>query len=122
MQPTSWHEIAALAEDRREPILSAWLRTEVRPIRVATGAVEINCGRSPDGKMLALLQERLEQWTGERWMIALSEEGGEPTLDEQDRAKQEAADQAAMDHPLVRQVLDAFPGAARAQGAPAGAG
>ena len=111
MQPTSWREIAALAEDRREPILSAWLRTEVRPIRVAAGAVEINCGRSPDGKMLALLQERLEQWTGERWMLALSEEGGEPTLDEQDRAVREAADQAAMEHPLVRQVLDAFPGA-----------
>ena len=111
LQPTSLREIAALAEERREPILSAWLRTEVRPIRVGAGAVEINCGRSPDSKMLALLQERLEQWTSERWMIALSEEGGEPTLDEQDRAKQEAADQAAMDHPLVRQVLDAFPGA-----------
>ncbi len=110
-QPTSLREIAALAEERREPILSAWLRTEVRPIRVAVGAVEINCGRSPDSKMLALLRERLEQWTGERWMIALSEEGGEPTLDEQDRAAQEAADRAAMDHPLVRQVLDAFPGA-----------
>ena len=111
VQPASLREIALLAEERREPILSAWLRTEVRPIRVTAGAVEINCGRSPDSKMLALLQERLEQWTGERWMIALSEEGGEPTLDEQDRAKQEAADQAAMDHPLVRQVLDAFPGA-----------
>ena len=111
VQPTSMREIAALAEDRREPILSAWLRTEVRPIRVAAGAVEINCGRSPDSKLLALLQERLEEWTGERWMIALSEEGGEPTLDEQDRAAQEAADRAAMDHPLVRQVLDAFPGA-----------
>ena len=111
VQPTSLREIAALAEERREPILSAWLRTEVRPIRVAAGAVEINCGRSPDSKLLALLQERLEEWTGERWMIALSEEGGEPTLDEQDRAVQEAADRAAMDHPLVRQVLDAFPGA-----------
>ena len=111
VQPTSWREIAALAEEQREPILSAWLKTEVRPIRVAAGAVEINCGSSPDGKMVALLQERLEEWTGERWMIALSEEGGEPTLDEQDRAKQKAADQAAIDHPLVRQVLDAFPGA-----------
>ncbi len=110
VQPTSLREIAALAEERREPILSAWLRTEVRPIRVGTGAVEINCGHSPDSKMLTLLQERLEQWTGDRWMIALSEEGGEPTLDEQDRAAQEAADRAAVEHPLVQQVLDAFPG------------
>ena len=103
--------IAALAEERREPILSAWLRTEVRPVRIGAGAVEINCGRSPDGKMLDLLRDRLQEWTGERWMIALSEGGGEPTLEEQDRAAQEAIDRAAMDHPLVRQVLDAFPGA-----------
>ena len=111
VQPTSWREIAALAEERREPILSAWLRTEVRPIRIAAGAIEINCGRSPDSKMLALLQARLEEWTGERWMVALSENGGEPTLDEQERAAAAAADQAATDHPLVRQILDAFPGA-----------
>ena len=61
--------------------------------------------------MLALLQERLEEWTGERWMVALSENGGDPTLDEQERAAAAAADQAATDHPLVRQILDAFPGA-----------
>ena len=103
--------IAALAEERREPILSAWLRTEVRPVRISAGAVEINCGRAPDGKMLDLLRDRLQEWTGERWMIALTEGGGEPTLEEQDRAAQEAADRAVMDHPLVRQVLDAFPGA-----------
>ena len=103
--------IAALADEKREPILSAWLRTEVRPVRVGAGTIEINCGRSPDGRMLDLLRDRLQEWTGERWMIALTEEGGEPTLAERDRAAQEAADKAAMDHPMVRQVLDAFPGA-----------
>ena len=103
--------IAALADERREPILSAWLRTEVRPVRIGPGMVEINCGPSPDGRMLDLLRDRLQEWTGERWMIALTDDGGEPTLAEQDRALQEAADRAAMDHPLVRQVLDAFPGA-----------
>ena len=102
--------IAALADERREPILSAWLRTEVRPVRVGAGTVEIDCGRSPDGKMLDLLRDRLQEWTGERWMIALTEDGSAPTLEEQDRAAQEAIDTAAIDHPLVRQVLDAFPG------------
>ena len=110
-RPVSLCEIVALADERREPILSAWLRTEVRPVRIAAGAVEINCGPAPDGKMLTLLQERLEQWTGERWMIALTDDAGEPTLDEQERAAAAAADRAATDHPLVRQVLDTFPGA-----------
>ena len=65
--------------------------------------------------MLDLLRDRLEEWTGERWMIALTDRGGAPTLDEQDRAAQEAAqeaaERAAADHPLVRRALDAFPGA-----------
>ena len=103
--------IAALAEEQREPILGAWLRTEVRPVRIGAGTVEINCGRSPDGRMLDLLRDRLQEWTGERWMIALTEGGGEPTLAEQERAAQDAASRAAMDHPMVRRVLDAFPGA-----------
>ena len=103
--------IAALADEKREPILSAWLRTEVRPVRIGAGTVEINCGPSPDGRMLDLLRDRLQEWTGERWMIALTEEGGAPTLAERERAAQEEADKAAMDHPMVRQVLDAFPGA-----------
>ena len=110
-RPQSLRAIAALAEERREPLLSAWLRTEVRPVHVAAGTVEINCGRAPDSRMLDLLRDRLQEWTGERWMIALTDEGGEPTLDQQDRAARDAADRAAMDHPLVRQVLDAFPGA-----------
>ncbi len=103
--------LAALADEQREPILSAWLRTEVRPVRIGPGTVEINCGPSPDGRMLDLLRDRLQEWTGERWMIALTDDGGAPTLAERDRALQEEADRAAMDHPLVRQVLDAFPGA-----------
>ena len=103
--------IAALADEKREPILGAWLRTEVRPVRVSPGTVEINCGPSPDGRMLDLLRDRLQEWTGERWMIALTDDGGAPTLAERERAAQEEADKAAMDHPLVRQVLDAFPGA-----------
>ena len=110
-RPETLRAIAALAEERRQPLLSAWLRTEVRPVRVTAGTVEIDCGRAPDGRMLDLLRDRLEEWTGERWMIALTDAGGEPTLDEQDEAAQEAADRAAADHPLVRRVLDAFPGA-----------
>ena len=110
-RPETLRAIAALAEERRQPLLSAWLRTEVRPVRVTAGTVEIDCGRAPDGRMLDLLRDRLEEWTGERWMIALTDAGGEPTLDEQDEAAQEAADSAAADHPLVRRALDAFPGA-----------
>ncbi len=109
--PASLEEIAALAETHREPTLGAWLKTEVRPVRVAAGTLEIDCGPAPNRKMLALLQSRLEAWTGARWMIALTDAGGGATLAEQAQAAADAADEAAKGHPLVREILEAFPGA-----------
>ncbi len=49
--------------------------------------------------------------TGERWTIALSREAGEPTLAEQGHAADAARRTAAAEHPLVRAILEAFPGA-----------
>lgn len=49
--------------------------------------------------------------TGQRWTIALSAEAGDPTLSAQDEAAHTARRDAAAMHPLVRSILDAFPGA-----------
>ena len=109
--PASLEEVAALAETHREPTLGAWLKTEVRPVRIAAGTLEIDCGPAPNRKMLALLQSRLEAWTGARWMIALTDAGGGATLAERAQAAADAADEAAKGHPLVRAIIEAFPGA-----------
>ena len=58
---------------------------------------------------------RLSRWlgaaTGRRWMIAVSREAGEPTLLQQrEEARRSRLDEAAQ-HPLVRSILTAFPGA-----------
>ena len=49
--------------------------------------------------------------TGSRWTIALSASRGEPTLAEQGAAADAARRASAADHPLVRAILEAFPGA-----------
>jgi len=61
--------------------------------------------------MAGELGEKLQAWTGRRWMVALSEEPGEPTLEERAAAKVAAKLRAAEDDPLVRQVLKIFPDA-----------
>jgi DNA polymerase-3 subunit gamma/tau len=53
----------------------------------------------------------LAEATGTRWTIALSAAQGEPTLAEQGNAADAARRTAAAGHPLVRAILDAFPGA-----------
>jgi DNA polymerase-3 subunit gamma/tau len=54
---------------------------------------------------------RLQDWTGMRWMVTLSREAGAPSLVEQAEAKNQAAAVGVRADPLVRRVLDFFPGA-----------
>ena len=57
------------------------------------------------------LREKLNAWTGRRWIVALSNEPGAPPVGEVARQR-EAEERAHMSqHPAVRAVLDAFPDA-----------
>jgi DNA polymerase-3 subunit gamma/tau len=53
----------------------------------------------------------LTEWTGSRWVVAVSQEDGAPTLEQQAQARVSELESEVARHPLVRAVLDAFPGA-----------
>jgi DNA polymerase-3 subunit gamma/tau len=53
----------------------------------------------------------LTQWTGTRWIVSVSGEEGEPSLHEQAEARDTSLRNEAAQHPLVRKVLETFPGA-----------
>ena len=53
----------------------------------------------------------LLKWTGARWLISVSGDLGAPTLKEQAQAAEAELRRRAAEHPLVKAVLDAFPGA-----------
>ena len=61
--------------------------------------------------MASQLGEYLKDWTGARWVIVISDEDGEKTLADQRAEEQEQRLQMAADNPLVKQVLETFPGA-----------
>ncbi|HWC63251.1 MAG TPA: hypothetical protein VG501_06490, partial [Rhizomicrobium sp.] len=50
-------------------------------------------------------------WTGVRWTVSVTSEGGQPTLAEQKKSAKQARIESVMQAPLVRAVLDRFPGA-----------
>ncbi len=59
------------------------------------------------GRLGRLLQE----WTGERWVVSVSDVPGAPTLRSQQQ-EHEASRRAAVEQdPLVQAVLETFPGA-----------
>ena len=91
-------------------VLYGQLYNSVHPVSFDAGRLEIRpaAGAGPDlpGRVAALLQE----WTGERWIVAVSDEAGAPTLKRQDEAARQRLMAEAAQDPLVRAVLDRFEG------------
>jgi DNA polymerase-3 subunit gamma/tau len=111
LSPASFREVAQLVSERREATLHAHLLHSVHLVRFAPGVIELrpeaNAPRDLASRLAALLLEA----TGTRWTIALSAVGGEATLAQQGQAAEEARRVTASEHPLVRAILHAFPGA-----------
>jgi DNA polymerase III subunit gamma/tau len=53
----------------------------------------------------------LQEWTGERWMVALVAGADAPTLREVADAEEKERISGVAAHPLVQKVLQRFPGA-----------
>ena len=107
----SFREVAQLAEAQREAMLHANLLHHVHLVRFTQGLIELRPEPDAPRDLAPALAKLLLEATGERWTIALSREAGEPTLAQQGLAADTARRSAASDHPLVRAILEAFPGA-----------
>jgi DNA polymerase-3 subunit gamma/tau len=109
--PPDFPAAVALFDARREALLFAHLVHDVHLVRYQPGRIELRVTENAPGDLAANVASRLGTWTGERWVVALSNEAGEPSLAERkDEALRQRLEELAQD-PLVRQVLDAFPGA-----------
>lgn len=108
---SSFREVAAFVESRREPTLHAHLLHSVHVVRFAPPVIEWrqepDAPRDLPSRLAALLQDA----TRTRWTVVVSDGQGEPTLAEQGTAADAARRLVAADHPLVRAILEAFPGA-----------
>lgn len=109
-QPRNFREVVALASGVR-PLLHGHLLFDVHPVSFAPGRIELRqtaqAPRDLAAQLAALLQER----TGSRWTIALSNAEGEPTIAEQRSHLAGERLEMARAHPLVQSILLAFPGA-----------
>jgi DNA polymerase-3 subunit gamma/tau len=102
--PRSYKAVAELARDRREARLAKHLTHDVRLVQFEPGRIELNPGPEAPRDLAGRLGRALQTWTGRRWVVSVSDRPGEPTLHEQLHA-------SVLADPLVRAVLDAFPGA-----------
>jgi DNA polymerase III subunit gamma/tau len=104
-------ELLALAAEKRDLLTKAALEADVRLVRIEDGRLEVALERSAARTLINDLSRKLEQWTGRRWTVIVSNEAGQPTLRAQNEAARNIRERAAESDPRVREVLARFPGA-----------
>jgi DNA polymerase-3 subunit gamma/tau len=102
-------DIVALCEPRSE--LRVNLEHNVHLVHLEPGRIEIRPTSRAPRTLANDLQSKLASVTGERWTVSIASQGGAPTLAEQKQAAKTARHEAAAQEPMVRAVLDRFPGA-----------
>ncbi len=105
-----FRDVVALCSGR-DPTLHSHLRHSVHLVRFQPGVIELRPEPVAPRDLAPRLGALLLAETGKRWTIALSTAPGEPTLGEQEQSADTKRRHAAAEHPLVRAILEAFPGA-----------
>jgi DNA polymerase III subunit gamma/tau len=108
---SSFPELVALAGEKRDLLTKAALEADVRLVRIEDGRLEVALERSAARTLINDLSRKLEQWTGRRWTVIVSNEAGHPTLRSQNEVQRNQRERAAESDPRVQEVLARFPGA-----------
>jgi DNA polymerase-3 subunit gamma/tau len=109
--PQNFPEIVELFRKNREAVLCMHLTTHCHLVRFEIGRIELRLTPSAPRDLPNRLGQLLGEWTGSRWVVSISSEPGEPTLAEQEERRVRDLRERAAEHPTVRAVLEAFPGA-----------
>ncbi|MEE3502430.1 DNA polymerase III subunit gamma/tau [Acidiphilium acidophilum] len=106
-----FEDVIALAEERRDALLTSQLKHDARIVKFAPPVIELNLAPAAPRDLSARLARFLEAETGHRWTIALSREAGAPSMVEARETARDAAREDALAHPLVQAIFATFPGA-----------
>jgi DNA polymerase III subunit gamma/tau len=106
----SFPELVSLAGEKRDLLTKAALEADVRLVRIEDGRLEVALERSAARTLINDLSRKLEQWTGRRWTVVVSNEAGQPTLRSQNEVARNQRERAAESDPRVQEVLARFPG------------
>lgn len=108
----SYKDLIALATAKRDVLVKLALESQMRPISFEQGRIEVALADGADPGMIATLSARLQTWTGQRWLVMVSTKPPEGLTIRQERdQRKEAATAAAHEDPLVKAILETFPGA-----------
>jgi DNA polymerase III subunit gamma/tau len=105
-------EVVALAGAHREAKLKVHLEEHVSLVRFdPAGSIELHLLPGAPKELANELREKLNAWTGKRWMVALSKTAGAVPIGQAQREREAAEIRDIVKHPAVAAVLQQFPDA-----------
>jgi DNA polymerase-3 subunit gamma/tau len=104
-------DIAALAVAKGAPVLKVHIENDMHLVSLEPGKIEFRPSARAPRTLSGDLAQRLKEWTGIRWVVSVAREGGAPTIAEAKKNAHAAKLDSVMQEPMVRAVLDRFPGA-----------
>jgi DNA polymerase-3 subunit gamma/tau len=114
--PESFLDVVALAARMRDIRLKTALERSVRPVRFTRGHIEIALVEGESARIANDLAAKLNEWTGERWVVSLTRDEGPKTIhpktiQEDARDRRAALLSKVRSDPVVEAVLETFPDA-----------
>jgi len=100
-----------LAAEKRDLSSKSALERDVRLVRFEDGTLEIALEAGARKTLIGELSKKLADWTGRRWMVAVSAEAGSPSLRAQAEMRKAEMKDGVRGDPLVQAVMERFPGA-----------
>ena len=108
--PKNFKELVSLFKERNEPFLHQWLVSDVYPIFCEPGRLEFRPAKNAPAELGGRISEKLKLWTGRQWIVIVSNEEGAPSLKQEEDSRQLALKEQTNNHPIVQEILQAFPG------------
>lgn len=91
--------------------LYANLKTLVHLVHFEPGKIELRLDALAPSELPQSLTRLLNEHTQRRWMVSVARHGGEATLEQQDRIAHAKELAEVAKHPLIREIMEIFPGA-----------
>jgi DNA polymerase-3 subunit gamma/tau len=107
----SLEDVAVLAQANGSPVLKVHIENDIHLVHLEPGKIEFRPSARAPRTLAGDLSQKLKEWSGIRWSVSIAREGGAPTLSEQRKSAKAAKFESATQEPLVRAILDRFPGA-----------
>ena len=109
--PSSSRELVDRLQGAGKRILAQELHDQVGLVSFAPTELVLKPLRPLGADWTRDLAAALKDITGSRWTVSFTDQGGEPSLQQQEQMAEEAVRAAVLDEPNVRAVLETFPDA-----------